>query len=549
MQSAARSRKVGGQQSSSGYTSHYDLGADGNWHLTDGSGGTSGRGSDNWSYSGSGSYTYYPPSFEYVATVNGTVAESGSSGSSFQFSTSAIQDSNGVWTETGGSKTESTSGGSSFSYSGSGTYSYDDGYGNAGNFSELEVGSGSSAFSSASNYQRQNGNWVFTGSTSSSGGSSQRDCNWQGDWVGDYMGWYEDSGNDSTTQHSHRDFNQQTTTIPDQQGNPVTTSSGFDNTFASGTADYSDVRKYYDASGNVSSSSGDISHDQYKYLDDSSNPPPSNAVSGSLHDWDTAPGCPYDNRASYDTTVSNPGFYYSYGPPETPYYGGGGLAYLNPTAGSPAGGYNGYGPEGDPVGSFYTGQPEGDPVGGFYAGQPPSDYGFGGHPLTVTVDATAVHVPVTVVLAAPSCQLGSALSGGTPSLDPNSTVAAAHDAAIASLYGGDISDGADSAVPPTLDSVNNVQLAPGSGLSSSQASDLSVQSADSTDVQSNGDLVPTKWDVHDVSLLLAASDKDVAQFWHDHQGFVSRSGPGILWGQKGPSANYTMETEPGGPDD
>ncbi len=106
------------ESGSSAWSGQYDwdeeLGTDGQWYYTSGSGGDSTAESDVFAYSGSGTYSSGP--------ISGAAGESGQDGSSYNFSTTSIIGQDGDWV-TAGSGSESSSGFADSSYSGSGTYS------------------------------------------------------------------------------------------------------------------------------------------------------------------------------------------------------------------------------------------------------------------------------------------------------------------------------------------------------------------------------------------------------------------------------------------
>ncbi len=228
----------------SGYTWAEELGTDGKWALTDGEGGEGWDTADNWSYSGSGDYSYDTTGGE----VTGTITEHGGDAySSVGGVDSTVVD--GDWVDSG-----SASGGSQssdvYSYSGGGDYSYAAGDGTvSGSITE----SGHDNWSSGYTWEEELGSGGSWWLTDGSGGESWNTADtWSYSGSGDYT--YDTTGGEVTG------------TITEHGGDAYSSVGGVDSTVvdgdwvdsgsASGGSQSSDVYSY-SGSGTYSYAAGD----------------------------------------------------------------------------------------------------------------------------------------------------------------------------------------------------------------------------------------------------------------------------------------------------
>ena len=169
----------GSDYSSYSSTGNYTLASDGSWQGVSGSGWSVGNGFTSSSYGGSGTYSYQIPSTSGAGgsgSVSGTLQESGSNGSTYDYNTSASLSASG-WSQTGSQSTTSFSQ-SYQSASGSGSFDIPSSYGAGavgGGFSYSGTtyeNNGQSSYSqqSASFTLDSSGNWQqFSGTGSDIG--------------------------------------------------------------------------------------------------------------------------------------------------------------------------------------------------------------------------------------------------------------------------------------------------------------------------------------------------------------------------------------------
>ena len=181
------------------YSANFELDANGEWILVSGSGTSGDNGQDDSSYSGNGTYSYSIDG----GRVNGTILESGSQTSSFQFGISS-QVVAGVWVDTG-TGTGTSSSNDDWSALGAGSYNRtSENTSDSGTTDSSDTGatSESAADNTTSNYSWQfdlqpDGQWLMSSGTGTTTGTSQSDSGYTG--AGTYSSTSDTASTSGTT--------------------------------------------------------------------------------------------------------------------------------------------------------------------------------------------------------------------------------------------------------------------------------------------------------------------------------------------------------------
>ena len=294
------------------YIDYSSLNANGSWGTSTASRTVSEVVDESWSYEGTGEYTRSnsASSSGNAYYIDGTIDEYGQDTHTVEFEATSTCDENGNWTTTGNGRTlcESESG---YSYSGSGDLLLNsewwfDGvyYSRTNEYSAAEQGSGSVSEHDVEYWELAGGEWSSIGEDYSSHGESAHSFEYREDY----------SGTTTNTYPIEQTYPQSRTRVQSQEINEESNTTGvgveatsWSSISGSGEATHvADTGYFYDFEGNYFRQEIDAS-DSW-----SMQPDEDNSVHGTYTNNTTDTNPEFDDyyiERSYNTTISDPGFY------------------------------------------------------------------------------------------------------------------------------------------------------------------------------------------------------------------------------------------------